>query len=133
MNPQDPPNFYITEANFYQLTGPGFWKINDVPPERWQQIAPFLGAEKTLGVFASGQSPKAIAASEAPPKIGGIDWMRLEPNPRPGEPPVNVNHFVIGASGQQGFPVWGPYRSGSIADHWMSSIDQIDRYDQSKS
>jgi len=98
------PNFFITEANYYQLVGPGFWKINEVPPQRWGRVAPHFGSEVSFAVFASGEPPFKINPTPME-VIGGIDWMRLEPNPKIGEPEINVNHYVIGPSGQNGFPV----------------------------
>jgi len=122
MIPSGTPNFWITEANYFQLTGPGFWKINEVPQERLSQLPSPFHLEKTVGVFASGINPRAVDAPEGQ-KIAGIDWFRLEANPLPTEPPLNVNHFVIGSPVSGRFPVFGPYRSGSIAAHWTDGSD----------
>ncbi len=118
------PNFYITLENYFQLTGPGFWSINDVPPARWGQAARPLDKNVTIAIFASGEpfhkiDPPSNAA------IAGIDWIRFEPNPKKGEPDLNVNHFIIGPSGSNGFPVWGPFPSGSIAGHWISLEETV--------
>ena len=121
------PNFYITEANYYQLTGPGFWYINDVPPERWAQIKDHFAQENTIAVFASGIDPHKIDAP-AGAEIAGIDWIRLEPNPKGNEPLLNVDHYVIGPSDEFGFPVYGPYKEGAVVSHHLHNEDEIDKY-----
>jgi hypothetical protein len=117
MNPTGVPNFWITEENYYQLTGPGFWNINEVPQERMSQLPIPFNLEKTVALFASGKDPCAINAPNCE-KIAGVDWLRLEKNPKQGELPLNVNHFVINTPVSGCYPVYGPYRSGSIAPHW---------------
>jgi hypothetical protein len=122
------PNFFITKKNFEQLIGPGFWKIQDIPALRAQQIRPFLGSQDTLAVFASGLAPRQLNhISEE--LIGGIDWVRLESSPKDKEPPLNVYHYVIGKETENGYPVYGPYKDGSIAGHW-SCLKDLDIYQQ---
>lgn len=122
MNATGTPNFWITEENYFQLTGPGFWTIYEVPQVRLSQLPSPFNLDKTVAVFASGVAPHVV---DAPPgeKVGGIDWMRLEGNLRPTEPPLNVNHFVIGGRVDRRFPVFGPFRNGAIADHWTDGSD----------
>ena len=50
----DKPNFYITDKNFNDLIGSGYWSIQDLPPNGAEQVRPFLSGGDTLGVFASG-------------------------------------------------------------------------------
>lgn len=121
------PNFWITEDNYFQITGPGYWKINEVPQERLNQLPTPFSLETTVGVFASGVPPYQINEPVAA-GIAGVDWFRLEQNPKPNEPELNVYHFIIGNPVPGcGCPVYGPYRNGSIAPHW-SRIAEIERY-----
>src|SRR6266566_308601 len=110
------PNFYITEQNFRNLAGSGYWAIQDVPAERAEQVRGFLNNADTIAVFASGVTPREIHAEGE--DVGGIDWVRLETNRKPGEPPLNVYHYVIKQPDNRGFPVYGPFKDGAIAPHW---------------
>jgi hypothetical protein len=56
------PSFYIDEPAFQLLKGPGFWQVQDLSPDRAEQIRPFLNNADTLAVFASGISPDANAS-----------------------------------------------------------------------
>jgi hypothetical protein len=38
----DKPNVFINVQNFKSLIGPGFWHIQDLPPDRAEQVRPFL-------------------------------------------------------------------------------------------
>lgn len=124
--PKFTPNYYLAEADYYQLTGPGFWHKNDVPIERLKLLKQFP-AEKTVAVFASGVNPMVIPA-KANVSLGGIDWIRFEKNPGPDEPSINVDHYIIGPSGVNGFSVWGPFKSGGIAPHWPTGCDPFRGY-----
>ena len=126
MIPSETPNFWITRENYFQLTGPGFWKINEVPQERLSQLPSPFNLDKTVAVFASGKATYAIEAPQAQ-NVAGVDWWRLEGNPQRGEPPLNVNHFVIGGEVDGRFPVYGPFRRGSIAPHWTDGSG-IEKY-----
>jgi len=126
MNDRPPePNFYITNENFTGLVGGGLWNINDIPPERWAQVKDHLGGVDTFAVFASGIPPQAATGIGG--HIGGIDWVRLESSPKSGEPPLNVYHYGIGQPDDNGYPVFGPIRNGSIAPHW-SELEGLDVY-----
>lgn len=118
------PAFRITEENFQALVGNGLWTINDVPLERLAQIRKFFAKVETLAVFASGIAPRAHTGSE--PRVGGIDWVKLEPNRKHGETPLNVYHFLIGPHDGIGYPVYAVH-NGSIAPHW-SELEDLDPY-----
>ena len=120
------PNFYITCDNFKLLVGRGFWEIRDIPPERCEQVRPFLNNIDTVGVFASGIAPIYLERSSAD-DIGGLDRIRLEPNPKDKEPDLNVDHFIIGRPDSNGYPVYGPYKNGGIIPHWPQD-NAIDEY-----
>lgn len=122
MNPR--PNFYITRENFQTLIGPGYWRIQDLPGKRAEQVRGFLDSCDTIGVFASGVAPQGI---EDPDPVGGIDWVRLESRPLEGEPPLNFYHYVIRTPDSSGYPVYGPFKDGAIAPHW-GDLKDIDRY-----
>jgi hypothetical protein len=119
------PSFYITEENFQELVGNGLWTINDVPLDRLAQIKKFFAKVETVAVFASGLAPRAHTGSE--PRVGGIDWVRLETNPKPREASLNVYHYLIGPHDGYGYPVYGPIRNGSIAPH-HSELSDLDPY-----
>jgi len=120
------PNFYITIENFGHLIGPGFWRIHEVPLDRLAQIKDHFDDVDTLAVFASGTVPRPdIPPSSVP--AGGIDWVRLESNPRAEEPPLNLYHYIIGHPDAHGYPVYGPVRGGSIAPHW-SQLEDLEVY-----
>jgi len=122
------PNFYITTENFSQLVGPGFWRVQDLPQERWNLVKDYLGSVNTLAVFASGVAPTQQNCHQQNGElVGGIDWVRIENRPRTGEPPLNVYHYVIGQPDQFGYPVYGPVKDGSIASHW-SDLKDLDVY-----
>jgi hypothetical protein len=117
--PSREPNFYITEANYYQLTGPGFWKLNDVSPMRWEQCGGHFSHPETYALLASGSLPQPLVMHGIP-VVGGVDWIRLESNRSPGEPDINAYHYVIGMPDHHGYPVYGPYRNGCRIEHHPS-------------
>lgn len=119
-------NFYITTENYQHLVGSGLWDIQDLPPERAGQVQAFLNNGDSVAVFASGFAPRAFSASGSGP-VAGIDWVRLERNPQPGEPDLNVYHYVVLRPDEHGYPVMGPYRNGTIAPHW-AELPDLDRY-----
>ncbi len=122
------PNFYITRENLNELVGPGFWKVNDLPQERWNLIKDHFGSVNTFAVFASGIAPTQHTFQPPPSSlVGGIDWVRIENKPRAGEPPLNVYHYVIGQPDEFGYPVYGPIKDGSSASHW-SELKDLDVY-----
>lgn len=119
------PAFYITEENFKELVGNGLWAINDVPLDRLAQIRKFFAKVETIAVLASGLAPRVHTGTE--PCVGGIDWVKLETNPKRGEPSINVYHYLIGPHDGYGYPVYGPIRNGSIAPH-HSELEDLDVY-----
>ncbi len=121
------PNFFLSETDYYQLTGPGFYNINEVPADRHRQLPDHFGTPDSFVIFASGVAPY-IAQRGGTEAVGGIDWIRLESNRKAGEPPLNVYHFIIGPSGIQGFPVYGPFHNGGIVPHWPSEEYPFDPY-----
>lgn len=123
-NRQNSLAFYLPEDNYYQLIGAGNWKINELPKELEQQFVRPICLDKTIGVFASGVGPHLTGICDV---IGGFDWLRLEENPVPGEPAINVNHFIIGRYDGTGIPVYGPYNEGSRIPHWAQEED-IQKY-----
>ncbi len=124
--PKEPqPNFYISRETFSNLIGPGFWRVNEVPRERWGMIGWFFAKGDTLAVFASGVAPTLDPSRPRYP--AGIDWVKIENNQKPGEPPLNVYHYVIGHPSQYGYPVFGPFGNGAIAPHW-SQLANLDPY-----
>lgn len=113
-------NFFITEENYIEIQGPGFWQRHDVPPDRWDQVGGHFGDhEDTLAVFTSGHLPKPVA-SEQHTAAAGIDWLRIERNPAPGEPDINSYHYVVGMPTSGRYPVWGPYKRGCFVEHWTT-------------
>ncbi|MCC6419774.1 MAG: hypothetical protein IT429_16190 [Gemmataceae bacterium] len=117
------PNFFIDEHNFQTLRGPGFWQIQDLPPDRAEQVRPFLNNTDTIAVFASGIAPQMSSGDV----VGGIDWVRLESTRKEKEPPLNVYHFVIKKPTTLGYPVYACRDGKSIAPHW-SEWDNLDVY-----
>jgi hypothetical protein len=120
------PNFYITPENFKLIEGPGFWYRNDVPIDNWSQVGRHFANSDTVALFASG-SVVAPVQSYGVQAVGGIDWLKLEPNPIGTEPPQNAYHFVIGLPDNNGYPVFGPYREGCLVPHWFNYKD-LDKY-----
>jgi hypothetical protein len=119
-------NFYITAENYRHLCGSGLWDIQDLPSERAEQVQPFLNNGDTIAVFASGLAPRAFSQS-GPGPVAGIDWVRLERNPQPSEPDLNVYHYAVLRPDEHGYPVMGPYMHGTIAPHW-AELPDLDRY-----
>lgn len=82
-----------------------------------------LGKTETFAVFASGVAPQAYTGVEG--HVAGIDWVKPERHPKPGEPPLNVYHYGIGPPDEHGYPVFGPIINGSIAPHWADLEDLV--------
>lgn len=116
-------NFHMSEDSFRRVIGSGGWTVQDLPPSVAGDVRPFLDNEDTLAVFASGMMP-----SRGDMPCGGIDWVRIESRPAPGETPLNVYHFEIGPPSDHGYPVYGPFTDDtagprSIAPHWSDLSD----------
>lgn len=45
-----------------------------------------------------------------------------------GEPPYNIDHYVVGLPDDNGYPVYGPLKTGSIAGHWPKTEDLVVYY-----
>jgi hypothetical protein len=72
-------------------------------------------------MFASGVF---VPPDEEKPKIiAGIDWVRMETNLQPNEPPLNVYHYVVGGKNIHGYPVFHCGKKGALAPHWSSLPD----------
>jgi hypothetical protein len=116
-------NFYITPENYAQLVGSGSWAVNDLPPEQWKQIRKHFDNPDTLAVFASGSLPTPIQPPSRSVAAAGIDWVRIETDLKPRESALNVYHYIIGSPDQVGYPGYGPFKSGAMAEHWSNLED----------
>ena len=58
---------------------------------------------------------------------GGIDWLKLEPNRRKGEPLLNVYHYAIGMPSGDWYPVYGSYKDGALISHYPDE-KEIEKY-----
>lgn len=71
------------------------WIRCDVNERAEKIIAPSLSGEKTLGVFASGSASNLHQEEYGLETVGGIDRLRIENNPKNGEPPINIDHYAV--------------------------------------
>jgi len=120
------PNFYISHENFKLIEGPGFWYINDVPVERWAHVGEHFNNKNTLALFASGSVVRPVQSIRGQ-AVGGIDWIKLEVNPKEKEPPLDAYHYVIVQPDDKGYPVYGPFKDGCLVPHWCDYND-LDKY-----
>lgn len=126
MTPPRRPNFYVSQDGYYYLVGEGGWKTREVPLERWSDVAAWLTATTAIAVFASGSGgqDERSRTSEGINAGAGIDVLRHEQRPLPGEPELNVYHYVVGPKETDPntdsirYPVYGPYRDGNRTEHW---------------
>lgn len=118
------PNFFITEQQYRDLIITGSWHINEVPLEKAEKVKAHFGIESSFALFASGKQadPAMIRAEDS--VLAGIDWIRHETNPMPGEPPLNVYHYFVGSGSAGLYPVYHCGHSGSIAPGW-STLDDV--------
>jgi|GEM_PF-4756156 len=80
------PNFRITQANFSEIQGSGLWLRNDISLTRLEECGGhFSKNPDTFALFASGCLPSPISDNGLQ-AIGGIDWVKIEPIPKNGEP-----------------------------------------------
>lgn len=120
------PNFYINQGQFDQLVGPGFWTINELPLPLASRIGAHFGNVDAFAFYCSGVKMPPFGATGNVP-LAGIDWVRMENQPKPHEPPLNVYHYLVGTPGSSGYPVYGPFEEGGLAPHW-SELDDLDAY-----
>ena len=120
------PNFYLSEAEFLTLVRSGNWKINEIPLPVAAQIRTHFGIDTSYCVLASGVAPIPLPGSRDEP-VAGIDWIRNEDKPQPGEPPFNVYHSMITRKTEQGYPVFHLGCKDTIAPHW-SELDDLKVY-----
>src|SRR3954469_14041231 len=93
------PNFFISEPVFNHLSRAGSWTPVEVTLESGRVIRSCFGNTKTLYLVCSGIN----SIPEDGSFVAGFDHFRIETNPRPNEPEVNVDRFMIGRplSGKQ--------------------------------
>jgi len=127
-NDYSAPNYFLSDEQFETVVGPGDWEIHEIRPEFAAKIRSNFGSETSLCVFASGVEPPDCY-DRAGNEIAGIDWVRHENKPKPGEPELNLYHFAIGAKQKNGYPVYYTGRGKTIAPHW-SILDDLNVYFQ---
>ena len=71
------------------------WIRCDVNKQTEKIITPSLSGEKTLGVFVSGSASYPHQEVYGLETVGGIDRLRIENNPKPGEPSINMDHYAV--------------------------------------
>ena len=119
MSKKKTPKLKIHVEKLTEIIGKGFWKRKDVPPEEWGEIAPFLGEEKTFGVLISGMINQPVESHGRKDIIAGFDWIRIESNPRPSEPELNIYHFIVETPDDEGWcNIYGHYNEGAHLPHW---------------
>ncbi|MBI1178720.1 hypothetical protein GC207_14905 [bacterium] len=116
------PSFYLSEGEFQTLVGSGNWKINEIPLPIAVQIRSHFGIDTSYCVLASGIATILPPGPHDEP-VGGIDWIRNEDNPQPGEPPFNVYHSMIAQKTNQGYPVFHLGKKDTVAPHWAELED----------
>ena len=119
------PNFYITQDVYTALAQRGGWKVNEVPLASGELIRNFFGDQKTFALFSSGLSPDAIAKSGD--LVAGVDWVRIETNPKKDEPPLNINRYMVGSIEEGKYPVYHCGHSGTPNSGW-AKLDDLDVY-----
>lgn len=123
--PTAQPNFYIRDSDLLDFISTDHWIRFDLTPEEARRLASFLDAETTsvLGVLVSGSlaSPRDEQMIHGIKVYAGLDLLRYENKPRPGEPPINAYHYVVGAPITVGnatlHPVFGPHTAGAVLEH----------------
>lgn len=121
------PNFYITEANYRRMVLTGSWHINDVPLNVAQQVRSFFGVSSSFALFISGAQADPALVHPEDQVLAGIDWIRNETKPKPGEPDFNVYHYFVGSGSAGRYPVYYCGHSGSIAPGW-STLEDLNVY-----
>lgn len=119
------PNFYITQDVYAELAKRGEWKVSEVPLQSGQLIRDFFGEQKTFAMFSSGLSPDAIAKPGE--LVAGVDWVRIETNPKKNEPPLNINRYMIGGKEGDKYPVYHCGHNGTPGSGW-AKLEDLDAY-----
>src|SRR5579863_926488 len=117
------PNFFITDQQYRQLIVTGSWHINDVPLGIAEMVRAHFGITSSFALFASGAKADPAMARPEDAVLAGFDWVRHETNPVPGEPPLNVYHYVVGSGSAGRYPVFDCGHSGSLASGWSTLED----------
>jgi hypothetical protein len=117
------PNFYITDAQYQQLVPTGSWHINEIPLSIAQQVRGHFNIDSSFALFTSGAKADPTMVRPEDSVLAGLDWIRHETNPRPGEPPLNVYHYFVGSGSSGKYPVYDCGHSGSLAPGWSTLQD----------
>jgi hypothetical protein len=121
------PNFYITDADYRRLIPTGSWHINDIPLDTAQQVRGFFGIASSFALFVSGAQADPARIRPEDFVLAGLDWIRNETNPRHGESPLNVYHYLVGSGSAGLYPVYDCGHSGSLAPGW-STLNDVSVY-----
>jgi len=121
------PNFFIPEGDYRRMILTGSWQINDVPLNVAEQVRGFFGVSSSFALFISGAKNDPALIRPEDKVLAGIDWIRSETNPKPGEPDFNVYHYFVGSGSAGLFPVYYCGHSGSIAPGW-STLEDLNVY-----
>ncbi len=117
------PDFYIIEADYRRMLLTGSWQINEVPLNVAQQVRGFFGVSSSFALFISGAKDDPSLIRPEDQVLAGIDWIRNETNPKPGEPDFNVYHYFVGNGSAGKYPVYYCGHSGSVAPGWSTLKD----------
>lgn len=110
----------LTRAQYELLVGQQSWQIIDVPRYQWDKFPDWMG--KAAAIMSSGDMTKArILNGEK--AVGGVDWLRAEDKPKPGEPEGNAYHYVLLERKDGGFDMLGPFSTEARVNHWFGYDD----------
>lgn len=121
------PNFYVTESGYRALVNGGEWQINDVPLSLAKQIKDHFDVSSSFALFASGLAPEALAEYRGK-SVAGMDWVRAEDKPKPGELPLNVYRYLMGSPGKNGYPVFACGHSGVLPPSGWCTLPDLEVY-----
>jgi hypothetical protein len=126
----------ITKEQFEKLVSFDGWEhIHDVPKDQWPLLpAPFSHPD-TIAVVTSGilTRTNSIAMHGIDNIVGGIDWLRFEPEGKrySGETAGNAYHFVITENSDGDHNLYGPFTACLPLPHHFDDVDlpaYIDRF-----
>ena len=117
------PNFFLSEVDFKILVGKGDWQVNEIPLKMAERIKGHFGIDTSFCVLASGVSPIPAKTCPSGSAVAGIDWVRNETKPKPGETELNVYHYVILKQTVDGYPVFYFGDKETVAPHWSELED----------